>query len=89
MIDANTPNIHGKKGRSGEKGFGGSEMEQLAYFGGFLGGKNMENTPLCDIVAFCNIDRHAYKRVYIYKKDERKNNYFLFSICATPYTATI
>ena len=35
------------------------EGEQLGCWGAWAGGKNVENTPLCDIAPNCNIDRTA------------------------------
>lgn len=67
-------------------------MKQLVNSAEFQGGENMENTPVCYIVANCNIETSRKTtdgktgRKYPYMKILHKNHY---SIYCNPNTATI
>ena len=61
-------------------------MKQLAYFSNLQGIENMENTPLCDIVRNCNIDRHAYTNNCSILCNIHKKQLFLFSRTKYPTT---
>lgn len=68
-------------------------MKQLVNSAELQGGENMENAPLCYIVANCNIETSHKQRtgkrgvkISIYKNIVLKNNY---SICCNPNTSTI